>query len=253
MSLWGLPVLLIGLSPRSVLAWLALAVIGCGNAVADVNGITVVHRLIPDHLLGRAFGAFWGLAAASVAVGSLVAGPLIDHIRLRPAMGASGLAMGLLPAVVWPWLRRVDTEVAVDEHRLALLRGLPLFAPLTRFSIEHLARRATPLAVEAGGTVVRQGEPGELFYVVEEGELAARVDGGERTRLRAGDCFGEIALLHRVPRTATVQALTTARLLALDGPTFVAAVSSHAGAQSAAFALADERLTRDAPSRDDAD
>jgi MFS family permease len=244
MTLWGLPVLLIALWPRALVAWLALAVLGAGNAVADVNGFTVVHRLVPDHLLGRAFGALWGCAACGVAAGSVAAAPLIHGIGLRPAMFASGLAMALLPPALWPALRHVDAQVAVDEGRVAILRGVPLFAPLTRFALEHLARRAAPVPVDAGAAVVRQGELGDLFYVVESGDLSVRVDGVERNRLATGDCFGEIALLRRVPRTASVVALAPSRLLALDGATFVAAVTGNAGAESAALALADERVSR---------
>ena len=89
-------------------------------------------------------------------------------------MGGSGVAMALVPWLLWPRLRHVDTEVAVDEDRIVLLRSLPLFAPLSRFSLEHIARRAAAVAVDPGGVVVRQGEPGDLFYAVESGELSVQ-------------------------------------------------------------------------------
>jgi MFS family permease len=125
MALWGLPVLLIALLPRPVVAWFALAAVGGGNAIADIKGFTVFHRLVPDHLLGRAFGAFWACTAAGVTAGSVAASPLIHRIGLLPAMGATGLVMGLLPLVLWTALRPVDAQV-VDEHRSALLRDVPL-------------------------------------------------------------------------------------------------------------------------------
>lgn len=244
MMLWGLPIVLTALWPRPGVAWLALVVVGIGNAIADVTGFTVFHRLIPDHLLGRAFGALWGSAAAGVAVGSIAAAPLIELMGLRPAMAASGTVMALLPLLLWPQLRRVDTEVAVDEDRIALLRRLPLFAPLSRLSLEHLARRAVPVEVDEGQVVIGQGEAGDRFYAIEAGDLVAKVDGVELSSMAAGDGFGEIALLHRRPRTATVVAVTPARLMALDGPAFVAAVTSNVGAESVALALAAERIAR---------
>lgn len=244
MMLWGLPIVLTALWPRPGVAWLALVVVGIGNAIADVAGFTVFHRLIPDHLLGRAFGALWGSAAAGVAVGSIAAAPLIELMGLRPAMAASGTVMALLPLLLWPQLRRVDTEVAVDEDRITLLRGLPMFAPLSRLSLEHLARRAVPVEVDEGQVVVGQGEVGDRFYAIEAGDLVAKVDGVELSSMSAGDGFGEIALLHRRPRTATVVAVTPARLMALDGPAFVAAVTSNVGAESVALALAAERIGR---------
>jgi CRP-like cAMP-binding protein len=136
----------------------------------------------------------------------------------------------------------VDTEVAVDADRIALLRSLPLFAPLSRVSLEHIARRATAVTVDPGGVVMRQGEPGDLFYVVESGELSVRVDGTERSRLAAGVGVGEIALLHRIARTATVVAISPARLLGIDAETFIAAVTSNPGAEGAARSLAEARL-----------
>ena len=87
MTMWGLPVLVAALVPKPLVAWLALMVVGVGNAVADVNGFTVMHRLIPDHRLGRAFGAFWGSAMAGVAVGSIAAAPLIDGVGLLAGPG----------------------------------------------------------------------------------------------------------------------------------------------------------------------
>ena len=250
MVLWGLPIVVMALWPRPAVAWSALAVIGIGNAIVDVTGFTIFHRLIPDHLLGRAFGALWGSAAAGVAVGSLAAAPLIEGLGLRPAMTVTGAGMAVLPLLLWPLLRRVDTEVAVDEDRIALLRRLPLFASLSRLSLEQLARRATPVAVDAGEAVVQQGEEGDRFYAIEAGELVARVDGVEVASMSAGDGFGEIALLHRTRRTATVVAATPAQLAAIDGGVFVAAVTSNVGAESVALALASERLTRGAPARD---
>ena len=249
MTMWGLPIIAMALWPRPAVAWLALVVVGTGNAIADVSGFTVFHRLVPDRLLGRAFGALWGSAAAAVAIGSLAAAPLIEQVGLRPAMAGSGAAMAVLPLLLWPVLRRVDTEVAVDEERIVLLRRLPLFAPLSRLSLEHLARRARPVEVGAGEVVVRQGDVGNRFYAIEAGDLVARVDGVDLSSMSAGDGFGEIALLHPGPRTATVVAVTPARLVALDGADFVAAVTSNVGAESVGLSLAAERMARTAQTR----
>ena len=58
--------------------------------------------------------------------------------------------------------------------------------------------------------VVHQGEPGQEFFVVADGELVVSVEGREVRRLRGGDAFGEVALLRHVPRTATVVATARA-------------------------------------------
>ena len=200
-----------------------------GNAVRGRQRLTVMHRLIPDHRLGRAFGAFWGSAMAGVAVGSIAAAPLIDGVGLLAAMGGAGVVMALVPWLLWPRLRQVDTDVAVDADRIALLRSLPLFAPLSRFSLEHIARRAVAVAVDPGGVVVRQGDPGDLFYVV---VLAScRADGRRRAHpLAAAPASARSPCCPHLPhrhRGAISPASCSDR-----AETFIAAVTSNPGAKA---------------------
>jgi CRP-like cAMP-binding protein len=94
----------------------------------------------------------------------------------------------------------------------------------------------------AGTHVIREGEPGDLFYVVVDGELDVIVGGKHVETLGLGDCFGEIALLRDVHRTASVIARTAVLLDALDGTTFIAAVTGHDPSGRAADALMRARL-----------
>jgi CRP-like cAMP-binding protein len=89
----------------------------------------------------------------------------------------------------------------------------------------------------AGSIVIREGDPGELFYVIGAGEVevAGRA-------LGAGDSFGEIALLRDVPRTATVKATTDVVLHTLERDVFVAAVTGHEPAHATAEAVVAARL-----------
>ena len=92
-----------------------------------------------------------------------------------------------------------------------------------------------------------QGEPGDAFYVVDEGELSVTVDGRVRDHtLTAGDGFGEIALLHRVARTATVRALTDSELLMMSAAQFLASVTSSADGAALAAEVSAGRLAADA-------
>jgi len=114
------------------------------------------------------------------------------------------------------------------EHRVALLHALDLFAPLPRRRVERLAAAVVRLRFPAGAVVVRQGDEGDYFYVVGEGEVEVTRSGRTLAVRRAGEYFGEIALLRRAPRTATVVARTAASLYALETCEFVAAISSTA-------------------------
>jgi CRP-like cAMP-binding protein len=81
-----------------------------------------------------------------------------------------------------------------------------------------------------------------MLYLIAAGEVEIHIDGAFRHRDGAGECFGEIALLDEVPRTATVIALPGCRLLALDRRHFVGAVTGHLRSDEAAATVAEERL-----------
>ena len=116
---------------------------------------------------------------------------------------------------------------------MALLRGLALFAPLAPPTVEQLARSLSR-STRAGEEVFRQGEPGDSFYVVEDGRVSVNIDGRHVSTVGPGGGFGEVALLRDVPRTATVRAEDDAELLALERDVFVAAVTGHPGSLEAA-------------------
>jgi len=118
-----------------------------------------------------------------------------------------------------------------------LLRGVPLLASLPESLLERLARESTSVEFQAGVPIVREGEPGDRFYVVRSGQVSilGRTFG-------PGEAFGEIALLRNVPRTATAVAVTDVELVALEREPFVAAVTGHAPSAAAADTVIAARL-----------
>jgi CRP-like cAMP-binding protein len=99
--------------------------------------------------------------------------------------------------------------------RVGLLSGLP------GEQLHKLASRLEREDVAAGSTVVREGEPGDRFYVVLSGMLNVTQAGmGERRILRPGDAFGEVALAMRIPRTASVRAVVPSVVASCDQETF---------------------------------
>jgi CRP-like cAMP-binding protein len=108
------------------------------------------------------------------------------------------------------------------DTRVDLIRGLPLFELCSKRDLRRIAALADEREIAAGTELIREGEPGSEFYVVVDGEVDVRRRGRRVARLGAGSYVGEIALLSRSPRTATVVAATPLRVLAISGRDFVA-------------------------------
>ena len=92
-----------------------------------------------------------------------------------------------------------------------ILGRVPLFAGLPRRELERVAQNMAERSFAAGETIVSEGESGVGFFVIEEGTATVTVGGQTVNTLGAGDYFGEIALIDRGPRSATVSASTDLR------------------------------------------
>ena len=110
-------------------------------------------------------------------------------------------------------------QVRSDE-RVKLLRGVWLFERCTKKELAAIARMATPVIVEPGRVLAKEGHPGHEFVVVVEGTASATSRGEEVGQVGPGSFFGELALLDGGPRTATVRALTPMLVLVLDRSEF---------------------------------
>jgi CRP-like cAMP-binding protein len=142
---------------------------------------------------------------------------------------------------------RLDAAMPAPSQEVELLRRLAMFAPLPLAVIELLATELQPHEFPAGTVAVREGQVGDLFCLVVAGSAAVSVHGKPRPPLGPGDCFGEIALLRDIPRTATVIADQPLRTLAVDREAFLAAVRANSASSAAASALATQRFTADSP------
>jgi len=244
-AFWGLPIALVAPRPYLPAALILLAVVGAANSIEDVAGFTLLQRIVPDEVLSRVLGIVWGLAMASLGIGSITA-PLIVHaLGPRAAFAVVGSILPVLALLVWRRLVAIDRDVVAPAAELALVEGVPLFAPLSVVAKEHVAGRLTKVEVARGDVVVRAGETGDRFYVVAQGDL--EIVNGAHGHAGRGDFFGEIALLRDVPRTATVRATVPSELYALDREDFLAAVTGHSAVRAAGEAVAEERLAVTAP------
>jgi MFS family permease len=226
--LTSLPLALVGLTSQIPIAFALLLVSGAGAALAGVHGATLLNRWLPDHVAGRAWGALFGVGAATAALGSMAAPLLASWLGIHEAMVPLGLAAALVPIVCSPGLRFLESSLTPRPEALAVVTANEFLSNLPEVCLERLASNAVPLQVSPGEVVVAQGDIGDEFYMVESGELQVTQEGHDVRVLGPGDSFGEVALLHSIPRTATVVASTPSSLLSLDHEIFVATVSGHA-------------------------
>jgi hypothetical protein len=230
--------------PSFVPMLLLLGVVGAANSVVDVSGFTLLQRTVPDDVLTRVLGVTWGLAMGTAAVGSFVAPAVLSVIGVKPAFLVIGAILPVLVLLSYHSISAMDAGVA-PASQLGLVERVALFAPLSLVAKERIAAHLIELEIAAGEVVIRAGEPGDRFYVIDEGELT--IDAGSQlVRVGSGDFFGEIALLRNVPRTATVRADTATRLFALEREVFLAIVTGNPLARTHADGVADTRLEENA-------
>lgn len=235
--LWGLPLVVLGVWPSVPLALLCFGVIGVGNILVDLAGLTLLQRTAPDKVRARVFGVWESVFLATIGLGAIIAPLLISAFGPRGALIAAGGGLAVVVLLLWRRLGTVDTPALVPERELTLLREIPIFAPLPPVTLEQLASHLSHVRLGAGDVVFRQGERGDRFYIVEHGEVRVEPEGRAAVVLGRGGSFGEIALLRDVPRTATVTATTDVELWALERDIFIASVTGHAPSAEAADAV----------------
>ncbi len=120
------------------------------------------------------------------------------------------------------------SEIAAEQSSDWMTRMLqsPLLANLPATNIQRIFSRMERLDVRADQIVVKQGEPGDYYYVIEQGycEVTREIAGGRReihlSDLGPGHAFGEAALVSGLPRDATVVMLTDGTLMRMSGADF---------------------------------
>jgi len=227
--LWGAPLLLLAAWPALAAAITMMLLIGTGNSLIDINGFTVLQRIVPDAVMARVFGAVESLLIAGMALGALLMPLLINTVGLRSGLAILGAVVTAASLLGVGGLNRIDRTIHAPL-KLALIAGNEILAPLSETVQEELARALIEVKVAAGEVVITEGAPGDRFYLIESGTAVVTRDGVDVNRLGPGDAFGEIALLRDVPRQATVRAVEDLVLYALERDVFLEAVTGHSDA-----------------------
>lgn len=240
--LGGLPLAAVAAWPEQAVALVLMAVLGLGFGIVEVSLLTLTQRLVASDVLGRVYGVQETLTAVAMALGSVAAAGLVGLAGLSGALAVTGSVLPLLAVLLLRGVRRLDEGRVAPEGVFEVLRAVSAFASLPVATVENLAHRARFEKFDAGRDVVQQGDAGDTFYVIADGAVRVTENDVFMRIQRDGEFFGEIALLHEVPRTATVHTVERTTLLALDQDEFFAAVGAHPRTRHVLSGVAAARL-----------
>jgi MFS family permease len=229
----GVGTIALGAASTLPLALVAIGVLAAGALIIDVVGTTVFQRLVPDELRGRGVGTLNAITTVTGAAGAILMPVLLTAFGPFASLGAAGVATIIFTAIGLGLIGTAADRTATPyEATIARVITLPLFTGVPASRLEAALRRVVEVPVVAGDAVVRQGETADRFYIIQSGTFTvtqAAPNGGAPTVLRtlgADDVFGELGLLNRSPRSATVTADGPGLLLALERDDFLALVGA---------------------------
>jgi MFS family permease len=228
----GLGLALLGQIPDFALALAVLGLASAGALLLEIVMTTLLQRIVPDAVRGRALGLIDTVYVLFYAAGAFAI-PIVASGQSGLVLLVSGVAIAVSGVIGLVLLGAFAIQQPPDDVRRRLA-DVPLFAGLPPARLETAMRRATLRDVKAGTTIIRQGDRADFFYVIGNGRVeVTQTDASGASRvlrqMSGGEFFGEIGLLSRVPRTATVVALTDCTLVALEGAAFLELVESGPG------------------------
>lgn len=253
-----LPTALLTVIHSPVLAFALQVVRGGSTLVVDVLAITALQRSVPSEQLARVFGVFFAFVLGAISLGTLVTPVIVNAFSLNSGLLTMAFAPFALGLLGYPALLAIDrtsgARIDALAPRVAVLEQLGIFAAATRPVLERLASVATEVAFPQGTAIVREGDSADALYVLVEGEVSVTSRGeagGPEHLIRnmaAPAYFGEIGVLERIPRTATVTAIADCRCERIEGNELLEALTM-APPSSSLMENARSRLALTHPSR----
>jgi len=222
-------------------ALLACVVIFTGVLLTAAAAMHAVEGAVQPQVLGDMPKAMWWAASMLAKIGGGEITPLtplgriIAAITVMLGIGCFALPVAIIGRGFYEEIRRRDFVVT-----FAMVARVPLFARLDAASIADLVGMLKARTVPAGTTIIRKGERGNAMYLIASGGVDVESAAGT-VRLAEGDFFGEMALLSREPRSATVTALRATDLLVLDADDFLRLVDRLPDLGARVRAVARER------------
>ncbi|HEY8729987.1 MAG TPA: cyclic nucleotide-binding domain-containing protein, partial [Acidothermaceae bacterium] len=221
-----------------ILAFVLQAISGAGMIIVDVLAYTALQRDLPREILGRVLGVFDAIVLGFIVAASFIGAALLTSHGLHTTLLVIGFAFPLLALVGLPALVKADRESATAVARLAprvqLLGALDLFTGASNSVLERLATAAVEQQSPAGTVIIREGDDADALWILVSGTLAVEavgMDGPgdqavELPDVEAPSYVGELGLLRRAPRSATVTTKSDSTLLRIDGTEFLNALEA---------------------------
>jgi voltage-gated potassium channel len=218
----------------------ALMTVGVLLVIASCIMYVLENETQPEVFGSIPQALWWGIVTVgSVGYGDMIPltplGKLFNGLVIVLGVATFAIPAGLLASGFAEEFKR--REFMVTWRAVA---ALPLFGQLDASSIAEIASLLKPQVVPAGAVVVRKGDRAEAMFFIMAGEVEVEIL-PEPVVLGAGQHFGEIALLNRTDRTATVSAITACRLLALEVSDFQRLLQVHPTIRDHIASLAEQR------------
>lgn len=218
-------------------AAVVLVFVGVGMVAFEVVSVVTIQRSIPATELGRVFGALSSASNTGKLLGAVTAPAMVAAIGTSGALLAAAAGLVAVGAVTAPALGAIARRATDQRHALRPIRdvlgSLAIFSGASDSTLERLASAVQPADCEAGTVLIREGDQPDNLFVAIAGQFTVTIQGSFATTLGPGDWFGEIGLVQRIPRTATVTATTSATVWRIPGDVFVAAIEESGAAPSA--------------------
>ncbi len=229
-------------------ACLVLTILGAGLVVFEVLSVLMLQRLARRDLLGRIFGVVGTASNAGKLLGAIVAPVLVACFGVSTALVSIAALVTVCAGAAAPGLRSVSLTARNRHDQLRpvvdVLSQLGIFDGASTAVLERVASSIRVEVMPGGTDVLSQGEPADDLYIVRTGQLAVLDEETTINTLDTDDWFGEIGLLLRQPRAATVRTSTSVELWRIPGPTFLTALRESAAEPVALFSVMADRLGR---------
>jgi CRP-like cAMP-binding protein/predicted MFS family arabinose efflux permease len=246
----AVPIALLGVTRSPVVACVGLLVVGASVVVFEVVSVILLQRLAQREMLGRVFGVVGAASNAGKLVGAVAAPAIVFALNVSQALIITGVVVAVAGVASVPSLvalcRTTRLRRELLRPHIDVLATLGVFEGASPLALERIAGTMTTEHLSAGSVVVRQGDRADDLFVIREGDFDV-MDGDRRINtMQRGDWFGEIGLLRRTPRTATVVARTDAIVWRIPGETFLDALADLASEPTGLLNVMADRLSRSA-------